>query len=133
MIRDEFLKQQSKDKLSPKQMAEIRQLGERGYYIKRINKLMDFNKMMNFTSIVVGIMLILLAIPMALGLMAEGFTGKVLLMFLLFIAFALTIILWLTVFLPKNKTTIQRCNAQLEELRQKELEKQRQIYNKIKK
>ena len=133
MIRDQFVKQQTKQKLTPKQMSEIRNLGERGYYIKRINNLLNFNKMMNFTVIVFSIMLVLLIFPLVLGIIAEGFSGKVLLMFLMFIAFVLIIVLWLTVFFPRNKKTIQKCNELLEELRQKEIEKQKQIYKMINK
>ena len=133
MIRDEFVKQKNKDKLSPKQMADLRKLGERGFYMKTLNTFIEFDKMMNFTSLFVGVLLVLILIPMIIGIIAEGLTGKVLWLFLVFILFVIAMILWFTVFRPLNKKRIKKYADLLEGLRQKEIEKQNAIYKMINK
>ena len=133
MIRDEFVKQKNKDKLSPKQMADLRKLGERGFYMKTLNTFIEFDKMMNFTSLFVGVLLVLILIPMIIGIIAEGLTGKVLWLFLVFMLFVIAMILWFTVFRPLNKKRIKKYADLLEGLRQKEIEKQNAIYKMINK
>ena len=131
MIRDEFIKQKNNNKLSPKQMAQMRTLGERGFYMKTLNTYVEFDKMMNFTSIFVGILLVLILVPMIIGIIAEGLTGKVLWMFIVFMLFVIAMVLWFTVFRPLNKKRIKKYADLLEGLRQKEVEKQNAIYKMI--
>ena len=128
MIRDEFIKQQKEKKLSNKELKAIREKGERVFYTTQITKLTEIRKVLNFSAFIVLAMLLAVTVLLVVGLLSGGFSGSVLVPLIVTIAFYLAIILWFTVFLPSIKKKLKNYVLELEKIREKDVQKQRNIY-----
>ena len=128
MIRDEFIKQQKEKKLSNKELKAIREKGERVFYTTQITKLTEIRKVLNFSAFILLAMLLAVTVLLVIGLLAGGFSGSVLVPLIVTIAFYLAIILWFTVFLPSIKKKLKNYALELEKIREKDVQKQRNIY-----
>ena len=128
MIRDEFIKQQNEANLSPKEMDKIRKVGERVFYTTEINKIINYSKVFNFSFIIVAVMVLIILVPIILAYFVEGFSTN-LLLYTLIVAFFLIIVLgWFLIFRPRGKKKIAKYKAELERLREIDLQKQRIIF-----
>ena len=128
MIRDEFIKKQNEANLSPKEMDKIRKVGERVFYTTEINKIINYSKVFNFSFIIVAVMVLIILVPIILAYFVEGFSTN-LLLYTLIVAFFLIIVLgWFLIFRPRGKKKIAKYKAELERLREIDLQKQRIIF-----
>ena len=128
MIRDEFIKKQNEANLSPKEMDKIRKVGERVFYTTEINKIINYTKVFNFSFIIVAVMVLIILVPIILAYFVEGFSTN-LLFYTLIVAFFLIIVLgWFLIFRPRGKKKIAKYKAELERLREIDLQKQRIIF-----
>ena len=128
MIRDEFIKQKEEKNLSNKELQGIRSKGERVFYTTEISKLSDSKKILTFTSIIVLVMLVAVTIPLVLGYIADGFYESVFWPTVIVIAFYVLLIIYFAVILPSMNRRIKKYLQALEEVRQKDIQKQQMIY-----
>ena len=129
MIRDEFIKQQKEENLSSKEIQKIRSMGERVFYTTQINKIINYTKALNFSCIVVAVMLVLTSVPLILGYIANyAFSSSVLIPTIIVVAFALAVIGWFFFLKPNWKKKLKKYQTALEELREKDMQKQKVIF-----
>ena len=129
MIRDEFIKQQKEENLSSKEIQKIRAMGERVFYTTQINKILNYTKALNFSCIIVAVMLVLTSVPLILGYIANyAFSESVLVPTIIVVAFTLAVIGWFFVLKPSWKKKLKKYQAALEAVREKEAQKQKAIF-----
>ena len=129
MIRDEFIKQQKEKKLSSKEMQKIRAVGERAFYTTQINNIINYSKALNFSCVVVGVMLIIVSIPLILGYLADGgFSGSVLIPTIIVVVFAIAVLSWFIIFRPLLKKKLKKYQSELEAVREKDMQKKKTIF-----
>ena len=129
MIRDEFIKQQKEDSLSSKEIQKIRAMGERVFYTTQINKIISYTKVLNFSCIIVAIMVVLTSIPLILGYLANyAFSESVLVPTIIVVAFALAVLGWFFVLKPIWKKKLKKYQTALEVVREKDIQKQKNIF-----
>ena len=129
MIRDEFIKQQKEDSLSSKEIQKIRAMGERVFYTTQINKIISYTKVLNFSCIIVAIMVVLTSIPLILGYLANyAFSESVLVPTIIVVAFALAVLGWFFVLKPVWKKKLKKYQTALEAVREKDIQKQKNIF-----
>ena len=129
MIRDEFIKQQKEDSLSSKEIQKIRAMGERVFYTTQINKIISYTKVLNFSCIIVAIMVVLTSIPLILGYLANyAFSESVLVPTIIVVAFALAVLGWFFVIKPNWKKKLKKYQTALETLREQDIQKQKNIF-----
>ncbi len=129
MIRDEFIKQQNEKKLSTKEMQKIRQFGERSFYTKEINRITSYSKPLTFSFIILSVLLVIVAAPLVLILIGGGkLTSENLFPIISVVLMALMLIGWFCVFLPLGKKKVKRYKKALEELREKDGQRQKIIF-----
>ena len=134
MIRDEFLKQQKDKSLSTKDMAKIRQVGERAFYSNQIRDIELKLTAFKFSLVVIGIF-ILLGIGGIILILLEDktFTNELIIPIVVTALFVLAEIIVLVFSIPKLKRKMQRAKQKVEELRQEQIKKQQAIYKSINK
>ena len=129
MIRDEFIKQQKEESLSSKEIQKIRAMGERAFYTTQINKILNYTKVLNFSCIIVAIMVVLTSVPLILGYLANyAFSSSVLVPTIIVVAFALAVLGWFFVLKPSWKKKLKKYQTALEILREQDIQKQKNIF-----
>ena len=129
MIRDEFIKQQKEESLSSKEIQKIRAMGERAFYTMQINKILNYTKVLNFSCIIVAIMVVLTSIPLILGYLANyAFSSSVLVPTIIVVAFALAVLGWFFVHKPSWKKKLKKYQTALEIIREQDIQKQKNIF-----
>ena len=129
MIRAEFIKQQNEKKLSTKEMQQIRHFGERSFYTKEINRITGYSKPLTFSFIILSVLLVIVAAPLVLILIGGGkLTSENLFPIISVVLMALMLISWFCVFLPLGKKKVKRYKKALEELREKDGQRQKIIF-----
>ncbi len=129
MIRDEFIKQQKEKQLSTKEMQKIRAVGERVFYTTQVNNIITYSKVLNFSCIILAVMLVITATPLILGYIAEeGFSGSVLVPTIIVAIFSLLLLSWFFVIRPLWKKKLKKYQTALEVVREKEIQKQKAIF-----
>ncbi len=129
MIRDEFIKQQKEESLSSKEIQKIRAMGERAFYTTQINKILNYTKVLNFSCIIVAIMVVLTSVPLILGYLANyAFSSSVLVPTIIVVAFALAVLGWFFVIKPNWKKKLKKYQTALETLREQDIQKQKNIF-----
>ena len=109
-------------------MDKIRKVGERVFYTTEINKIINYSKVFNFSFIIVAVMVLIILVPIILAYFVEGFSTN-LLLYTLIVAFFLIIVLgWFLIFRPRGKKKVAKYKAELERLREIDLQKQRIIF-----
>lgn len=131
MIRDEFIKQQKEKSLSNREMEKIRKFGERAFYTTQINNIVNYSKVLNFSCIILSIMLVLPVFMLVVGFIADGFSSSVLLYTIIVAVILFAVLGWFFILKPMWKKKLVKYKNALEQVREKELQKQRQIYNKF--
>lgn len=131
MIRDEFIKQQKEKNLSNREMEKIRKFGERAFYTTQINNIVNYSKVLNFSCIILAVMLVLPVFMLVVGYIADGFSSSVLLYTIIVAIILVAVLSWFFILKPFWKKKIVKYKKALEEVREKELQKQREIYNKF--
>ena len=135
MIRDEFKNQQTKKKLSEKDLMKIRTMGERAFYTSSISKMKDTIKSMKFLIIFAWVFAVIISISMAIILVYyKGFNGHTsnVISFVTCIVLWLLILAWYFIIKPRYEKRIVLFSAYVKELTDKEMAKQQAIYNKFK-
>ena len=129
MIRDEFLKQQKDKKLSTKEMQKIRKVGERVFYTREINRITNYSKALTFSFIVVAVMLVIVALTLVIVMIGGGkFTSEDTFTLISVAVMTLMLISWFCVFLPLGKKKVKRYKIALEDVREKESQRQKVIF-----
>lgn len=131
MIRDEFIKQQKEKSLSNREMEKIRKFGERAFYTTQISNITNYSKVLNFSCIILAVMLVLPVFMLVVGYVTDGFSSSVLLYTIIVAIILLAVLGWFFILKPVWKKKVVKYKNALEEVREKELQKQRQIYNKF--
>ena len=131
MIRDEFIKQQKEKSLSNREMEKIRKFGERAFYTTQINNIVNYSKVLNFSCIILAVMLVLPVFMLVVGFIADGFSSSVLLYTIIVAVILFAVLGWFFILKPMWKKKLVKYKNALEQVREKELQKQRQIYNKF--
>jgi archaellum biogenesis protein FlaJ (TadC family) len=131
MIRDEFIKQQKEKSLSNREMEKIRKFGERAFYTTQINNIVNYSKVLNFSCIILSVMLVLPVFMLVVGFIADGFSSSVLLYTIIVAVILFAVLGWFFILKPMWKKKLVKYKNALEQVREKELQKQRQIYNKF--
>lgn len=132
MIRDEFKQQQDKD-LSLKDVVGIRNMGERAYYISTLNKTNALIKNLNFTTISMMVMsVILTALLVFVGIeMGIGSSWYSIFGLIFDIAIWLWSIVWLVVYRPYLKRKLHKFQNYMDKFTNREIIKQKSIYDKL--
>ena len=132
MIRDEFKQQQDKD-LSLKDVVGIRNMGERAYYISTLNKTNALIKNLNFTTISMMVMsVILTALLVFVGIeMGIGSSWYSIFGLIFDIAIWLWSIVWLVVYRPYLKRKLHKFQNYMDKFTNREIAKQKSIYDKL--
>ncbi len=132
MIRDEFKQQQDKD-LSLKDVVGIRNMGERAYYISTLNKTNALIKNLNFTTISMMVMsVILTALLVFVGIeMGIGSSWYSIFGLIFDIAIWLWSIVWLVVYRPYLKRKLHKFQDYMDKFTNREITKQKSIYDKL--
>lgn len=132
MIRDEFKQQQDKD-LSLKDVVGIRNMGERAYYISTLNKTNALIKNLNFTTISMMVMsVILTALLVFVGIeMGIGSSWYSIFGLIFDIAIWLWSIVWLVVYRPYLKRKLHKFQNYMDKFTNREITKQKSIYDKL--
>ena len=132
MIRDEFKQQQDKD-LSLKDVVGIRNMGERAYYISTLNKTNALIKNLNFTTISMMVMsVILTALLVFVGIeMGIGSSWYSIFGLIFDIAIWLWSIVWLVVYRPYLKRKLHKFQDYMDKFTNREIAKQKSIYDKL--
>ena len=134
MIRDEFKKIQKEEKLTAKEIAGIRELGERAYYSVNLPKIISSIKGLNTFAITC---LILSAVMLSFLILYIASTGKIggsvggWITFIAPIVMVLYAIIW---FLFIKRRLINKCEKyrlKIAEITKREMQKQQAIYNKL--
>ena len=128
MIRDEFIKKQKESNLSSREMDKIRKVGERVFYTTEINKITSYTKVFNFSFIIIAIMVVIIAIPIVLAYFVDGFSLSLFLYTLIVVFFLIVVLGWFIIFLPRGKKKVVKYKAELERLRELDMQKQRIIF-----
>ncbi|MBR2322934.1 MAG: hypothetical protein IKA54_05015 [Clostridia bacterium] len=131
MIRDEFIKQQKEKSLSNREMEKIRKFGERAFYTTQINNIVNYSKVLNFSCIILSVMLVLPVFMLVVGFIADGFSSSVLLYTIIVAVILFAVLGWFFILKPMWKKKLVKYKNALEQVREKEIQKQRQIYNKF--
>ena len=131
MIRDEFIKQQKEKSLSNREMEKIRKFGERAFYTTQINNIVNYSKVLNFSCIILSVMLVLPVFMLVVGFIADGFSSSVLLYTIIVAVIFFAVLGWFFILKPMWKKKLVKYKNALEQVREKEIQKQRQIYNKF--
>ena len=132
MIRDEFLQKQQEKKLSSKDMSAMRSMGERAFYTTKIAKYDKLIKTLNVSVVAVLFILVVATIPIILAIFTKTFgSGMIFPTVLAGVLYALVMI-WCFLMKPNLKKKIQAYSNELATLREKELKKQKAIYEKMK-
>ena len=132
MIRDEFKQQQDKD-LSLKDVVGIRNMGERAYYISTLNKTNALIKNLNFTTISMMVMSVILTALLVFVGIERGIGSSWYSIFgLIFdIAIWLWSIVWLVVYRPYLKRKLHKFQNHMDKFTNREITKQKSIYDKL--
>ncbi len=121
MIRDEF-KQNQQENLSSREIKQIRKLGERAFYISSVNKLKDYLRLINFSTIL-GI--ILCVFPFVnlfeIVFLTSQDSHKSLIAFIFVSLFYLWAILWYALVRPLIKRKYKKYQQKLKEISNKEI------------
>lgn len=134
MIRDEFLKQQQEKNLSSKEMDRIRKMGERSFYTGEVNRLTNLKKTFNLSSIIVGVLLVLVTAVMLIAWIATGvFVKSFILPLAVVVAFWVLLLGWFIFFRPSVNKKIEKYKQALDQIRKESLDRQRKIYDNLKK
>ncbi len=129
MIRDEFLKQKSEKKVSAKEMAKLRKMGERSFYTNEITKLTNIRKTVNLSVWIVGVLLVIITAIMLYAIIASRtFVQSLILPVVVVSAFWIMILSWLFIFKPQLKKKVAKYKVELDKIREESLQKQRKIY-----
>lgn len=132
MIRDEYKKQEEKQKLTLKEAEGIRKLGARGYYSSRIPKMKDQIKVLNFSSWFVLIVGVLTSLMVILTY-AFGDDSAIDTMFYVYATLSALMILapltWFLIFKRKVNKKIARYQKNVKTLSEEDLNKQMRAYN----
>ncbi len=132
MIRDEFLKKQDKD-LSTKDLVGVRTMGERAYYINTLNKTNSLIKNLNFTTISMTVIAVILTILLVyIAVEFKGLNSGYAIFGLIFnIILWVWLIVWLVIVKPYLNKKKQKFDAYMKELTDREMNKQKSILNKL--
>jgi hypothetical protein len=134
MIRDEFLKQQQEKNLSSKEMDRIRKMGERSFYTGEVNRLTNLKKTFNLSSIIVGVLLVLVTAVMLIAWIATGvFVKSFILPLAVVVGFWVLLLGWFIFFRPSVNKKIVKYKQILDNIRKESLDRQRKIYDNLKK
>lgn len=134
MIRDEFLKQQQEKNLSSKEMDRIRKMGERSFYTGEVNRLTNLKKTFNLSSIIVGVLLVLVTAVMLIAWIATGvFVKSFILPLAVVVGFWVLLLGWFIFFRPSVNKKIEKYKQALDQIRKESLDRQRKIYDNLKK
>lgn len=133
MIRDEFLKDKYK-KLSPKNVKKMREVGERAFYSSEVSLLKSTLKTFDVTSVIIGALVAVFTVLLIdIIIQQKGFgegpkliIGTVIDLLLLF-----SIAAWFLCIRFSVKKKIAKYMQELKKLNEKEMDKQKAIYNKI--
>ena len=128
MIRDEFLKQQQEKNLSSKEMDRIRKMGERSFYTGEVNRLTNLKKTFNLSSIIVGVLLVLVTAVMLIAWIATGvFVKSFILPLAIVVGFWVLLLGWFIFFRPSVNKKIEKYKQALDQIRKESLDRQRKI------
>ncbi len=134
MIRDEFIKQKKEKKLSAKAMEKIRAVGERAYYVTEINRLLELKRFFKFCVITIGILLVIVSLFLLIPLIQyKKFVSDMIVSTVILGVFWLVIILWFALFSPIITNKITRYTKEYDKIKQNDIIKQKNIYDKINK
>ncbi|MBR3804435.1 MAG: hypothetical protein IKJ14_03750 [Clostridia bacterium] len=134
MIRDEFLKQQQEKNLSSKEMDRIRKMGDRSFYTGEVNRLTNLKKTFNLSSIIVGVLLVLVTAVMLIAWIATGvFVKSFILPLAVVVGFWVLLLGWFIFFRPSVNKKIEKYKQALDQIRKESLDRQRKIYDNSKK
>ncbi len=129
MIRDEFIKQQKEKNISNKEMQKIRAVGERVFYTTQINRIENYTKALNFSFIVVAILLVIVSAPILFVLIAGGaFSSEHLLPIIVVAVMSVVILSWFCIFYPLEKSKVKRYKKALEVAMDKQSQRQKIIF-----
>ena len=134
MIRDEFKKIQKEEKLSAKEIAGIRELGERAFYSCNLPKIISTIKGLNtfaITSIILSAFMLLI---FSIYLVANGKIGGSFGAWVSFISPIILLtyaLLWFLVFKGLLIKKYERYRLKIAEITKREMQKQQAIYNKL--
>ncbi len=127
MIRDEFKKQSAK---SMKEIAEIRKIGERQFYTKKVLKIKETLKTYNFVSIfslLLGIVPLIQFVLIIINDVSEmsfgGWLG-----FAVSIAGVVWATIWFAIIRPILKSKYKKYQNSLQEVIDKELKRQKAVF-----
>ncbi len=135
MIRDEFLKKQQDEKLTTKELAGIRAVGERAYYTSALPKINSIIKSMNLMAIILFIMAVALtAVDVYTITVLKTIGGGFGEWFSIILPVILYILVAVWVFFVKKRyvNRYKKYQNRIKLLTQNEMQKQQKIYNKIK-
>lgn len=136
MIRDEFIKEQKTKHLSTKELKKIHDMGERAYYASSITKIDGLIKSMNFSTVFTIICAALITAVVVLSVIATKklFDGwQSYLTFFTGVALYIWTGVWYLLWRPALRRKSERYKATIKALAEKEMEKQRSIYNMLNK
>ena len=134
MIRDEFIKQRKEKKLSARVMEKIRTMGERAYYVTEMNKLTNLKKTLNFSMILLGVLSGIVTLTMLIPFMIyKKFVSDMVTPIIVLSVCWLIFALWYAVILPAINRKIRKYTAEYENVKQREIEKQKAIYKNMNK
>lgn len=132
MIRDEFLKQQKEKKYSSKDMQALRSMGERAFFTTKLNKCEKLIKTLKTSAIFVLFILVVATVPIILAIATNTFSTSMIFPTVLAGLLYVFIAICFAVMIPNLKKKVKRFNQELQDLREKELQRQKTIYNKMK-
>ena len=130
MIRDEFLKQQKEKKYSNKEMQEIRAMGERAFFTTKLNKYEKLIRTLKTSAVFVLFILVVATIPIILAIATKTYNTNMIFPTVLAGLLYAFIAICYGIMIPKMKKKVAIYNQELQNLREKELERQKTIYNK---
>ena len=134
MIRDEFKKIQKEEKLSSKEIAGIRELGERAFYTSKLPKIISTIKGLNafaITCLILSAFMIFMFILYYISLKKIGGSVGAWISFISPIIMLSYSFLWFLVFKKILIKKRERYRKRIAELTRREIQKQQAIYNKL--
>ncbi len=134
MIRDEFKKIQKEEKLTAKEIAGIRELGERAFYSSNLPKIISSITGLNTLAITCLIMGSIMTLIFVLYVVSTGKIGGSVGAWVSFISTIVTLsyaLLWFFVFKKILVKKYEKYRLKIAELTKREMQKQQAIYTKL--
>lgn len=136
MIRDEFIKKQNEEKLTPKEIAGIRQMGERAYYTSSLPRITALLKSFNLLALILLIMAVaLIAVDVYTIIVTHKIGGGFGEWFSIILPFILLLVasVWYFIVRKSYLNRFKRYQQKIKSISRNEMLKQQKIYDKINK